>query len=271
MKKIIKQLLPPIIYDQLPIYKTYFNYLLNRKLFASNIKFKNQKIGKDLLVIGNGPSLNKINLLLLNDMDMFALNDFYLHEQFNELNVKYYFHMDPTPKWFKYIKKSISQSKLDSLEFFLPFSHYDLIKRSGRELKNKNIIINGGKTYERFKYFIDIHKPTLLICNGLQMLLVTALYMGYKNIYLAGFDFDFLTYKKRYELPHFFNNKDERVNVSTSKNSYATTVCNSGITLKSLESLRDVSEQKNVKIYNLNNPNSFLDMFIYTEMKKLYV
>ena len=95
--------------------------------------------------------------------------------------------------------------------------------------------------------------------------------MGYKNIYLVGFDFDFLTYKKRYELPHFFKNTDKRAIVSNSKNSYANSVCNAGITLKSLETLRDVSEEKNVNIYNLNNPDSFLDMFRYLEKKELYV
>ena len=62
--------------------------------------------------------------------------------------------------------------------------------------------------------------------NILQILLVTAHYMGYKNIYLVGFDYSFLAYKNKNQIPHFHGGDKRAYKPEVEKKSYTRVTCN---------------------------------------------
>lgn len=269
MKETLKRTLPPIVTEQIPIFKTYIRYLKYKDYFTSNSRFKNCEAGKDLVIVGNGPSLKKVDLKKLNHMDMFVANDFYVHEDFNELNIKYYFNMDPREIWFENIFKSVPKEKLGNIEFFLSFSHIDRIKKLGDGLKNKNYIIHGGSAYQNYGKYLNIHRPTLGIINILQILLVTASYMGYKNNYLVGFDYSFLAYKNKNQIPHFHNSDKRAYKPEVEESSYTRVTCNACKLFLSLQNLTRFLN-KNMNIFNATQEDSYLDFFKEIELKKLY-
>lgn len=258
MKNIIKRYLPPVIIDNIHVIRGRIKYLNNKQYFDKNIKFYNANKDKDLLIIGNGPSLKDIDLSKFKHMDMFAANDFYVHKDFNSLDIKYYFNMDPRDVWFKGITKFIAQKKLDQMEFFFPFSHNGLIDKLGKNLKNKNYIISGGENYYRYNKFIELHKPTLRIINILQILLISANYMGYKNIYLVGFDYSFLAYKNKMQIPHFHDGNKCSFQPPLEKKSYGRMCRSVGQLFFALDEL---SKNINVNIFNLGYQSSYLDLF----------
>ena len=269
MKESLKRILPPIVTEQIPILKTYIKYMTNKDYFTSNSRFKNCESGKDLVIVGNGPSLKKVDLKKLNHMDMFVVNDFYVHEDFNELNIKYYFNMDPREIWFENIVKSVPNDKLNNIEFFLSFSHIERIKKMGDVLKNKNYIIHGGSTYQNYEKYLDIHRPTLGIINILQILLVTVHYMGYKNIYLVGFDYSFLAYKNKNQIPHFHNTDNRAYKPEIEENSYTRVTCNACKLFLSLQELVKVLDKK-INIFNATHEDSYLDIFREIGLERLY-
>lgn len=270
-KLFLKELLPPILTEHVPIAKAYFSYMKNSSIIKKNKKFKDIHKSKTVIIIGNGPSLNRINLLALNKYEMFALNDLYLHKDFNNIKIRYYFNMDPREVWFENFKKSVPKETIHSTEFFFPFSQFDRIKKLGSLFTNKNYIISGGQRYNALRKYTDLSLPVLHISNGLQIMLLTAFYMGFTRIYLVGFDYDFLSYKRKFEMPHFHGVDDKRAFVPNENNqNFSVSVSNVGKTLMSLEIISEVLNEGGAKVSILNNKESFLDMFSHTEWPEVY-
>ena len=94
MKKLIKSLIPPLLWDKLQYIRSYKHFLKYKNLVAKNIELKDIHKGKRCFILGSGPSIKKENLKPLKNEIVFALNNFYVHEDFAEMmsgNVpKYY-------------------------------------------------------------------------------------------------------------------------------------------------------------------------------------
>ena len=85
MKKLIKSLTPPLLWDKAKYLINYMHFLKYKDLVAKNIELKDIHKGKRCFLLGSGPSIKKEDLRPLKNEIVFALNNFYVHEDFTEI------------------------------------------------------------------------------------------------------------------------------------------------------------------------------------------
>jgi hypothetical protein len=167
------------VYDGL----NYFKYLTSAEGLESIIrikKYRNIFQGKRCVIIGNGPSLNNMNLQFLKNEFTFGLNRIYL--MFDKLSFT-------TTFLVSFNKHVIEQSKDDFMKLKIPkfFSYYskDLIS-----FDKYTVYLNDLKLDHFSK------KLTYGVWQGSTVTFVAmqiAYYMGFKDIILIGIDHSFKT------------------------------------------------------------------------------
>lgn len=188
---------------------------------------------KAIVVLGNGPSLNQTILKhksILKALDTFAVNFFINSDLFNVFKPKYYLIADPgfwtkTPsKRWQEIRPLFFKSMVNKVQWemhlFVPYqANFELFKSLSEQ--NKNIVlvpynkttINGFKRFYTFCYKIKLGMPRPQ--NVLVPSIITAINLGYKNVYIVGADHtwhrDISVNEKNEVLTeniHFYNNKN---------------------------------------------------------------
>ena len=203
-KELFLKLIPEFIIDYKNYYHHFFKTYNKKHLIKKNVELKNKYIDESVYLIGNGPCLNDYDLKLLQGKYLFVCNDFYLHDDFSCLKVGYYFNMDPTTHWIKNIVASVNKEKLDEINFIFPITHIKLFGDKLKYFKNKYFISAGGTAFYNYGHYLNLHKQTLQVSNILQMYLVASWYFGFKEVNMIGFDFSFLSYKNKNQIPHFY-------------------------------------------------------------------
>ncbi len=231
-------------------------------------KLRNTKIGKNVFVFANGPSLNKIDPYKIKryqdlGFDVFAGNS-YINSQFANIVIpNYYIYSDPVhfgkkcnneiyEKYFKDVKKTLELG----ITLFIPH----------RFCKG----INWAKTYvfnDSFDIFsnnvIDMTKRKGYVPMTLYKALSTAAYMGYEKIYIIGFDNDYFKHLQvdeknniYYLDNHFYdkNNSDLTKRKEEIHYSMGEVLLNTSLLFFGLENF------KKLPIINLDN-NSLVDCF----------
>ena len=143
-------------------------------------QFKNRHQGEDCFIIGNGPSLNKMDLTLLNDYHTFGLNKIYLI--FNRMPVDLSYHVAVNPLVIKQSKEEIKKINCDSFLSYLPAIE--------NHLKSDNIYYLGDSKPSKFFYkniMQGIHQGYTVTYVAMQL----AYYMGFKRVFLVGVDHNF--------------------------------------------------------------------------------
>ncbi|MGD1859434.1 MAG: 6-hydroxymethylpterin diphosphokinase MptE-like protein [Leptolyngbyaceae cyanobacterium] len=165
----------------------YFQWYLreSRRL----IKFKDCHRGQSCFIIGNGPSLNQMDLLPLNNYVTFGLNKIYLIFEKVDLKLTYQVAVNPLV-----IQQSTQELKKLKCDLFVAINpSYKLIRRQNniyKILTRKpifNRIFGGGELF----FQENISKST---CEGFTVTYVAmqiAFYMGFSTIYLIGVDHNF--------------------------------------------------------------------------------
>lgn len=139
-------------------------------------RFKDIHKGQSCFIIGNGPSLNAINLDSLIGIPTLASNKIYLIYDKTSWRPTYHFASDPYV-----IEQSLPNFLTLESTFFL--SYLDTKNRIYRE--NFNYIWIGGEIFFNGK---DL---TNKVCGGSTVTYValqTAFYMGFQEVYLVGMD-----------------------------------------------------------------------------------
>ena len=158
------------------------SYLTWLFFYASKLRFfKDLHQGEDCFIMGNGPSLNKIDLSRLNHFHVFGLNKIYLLLDKIELNLSYHVAVNPFV---------IQQSKeaLESLSCptFLSYC------------AAKNVIDSKSHVYFiATSSGISFHKDIInILSEGWTVTYVAlqlAYYMGFHRVFLIGVDHNFST------------------------------------------------------------------------------
>ncbi len=171
--------------------------------FRTKLKYSNRK--RDMLVLGNGPSLSaliKDSRDFLNDKDLLCVNFFPVSGLFEQLKPCYYITSAPE-LWINnvnenYIKlreelfKALGEKTQWPLTLFIPFSARKHDSWKVHIIKNKNITIvyyndigvEGfyGLSFWLFKKNLAMPRPHNVIIPAIFL----ATNIGYKNIYLWG-------------------------------------------------------------------------------------
>lgn len=264
------------------------DYLLKDKEFSSqlvarNIKLKNTKSSERCFVIGNGPSLDLLDLNLLKNEDKIMVNHFYKSEELLKLQPNYWMLADPL-FWIEeeiFLKPIVNVLETDLINTKL------LIKDESLEYLNMDITGNDnihyyhmgmGNDYEDSVAKIDFTgKIPKFAQNVISTALMLSLDLGYKEIILLGCDHTWWNYSKE-EIeggvlpPHIYS--QDRVGRKFGAETFKK-LGFSG-TRESIErqkyeylELNKNAENNNMKIYNAT-PGGYLDIFERIEYNALF-
>jgi hypothetical protein len=143
------------------------------------LKFKNIHKGEDCFILGNGPSLNKMDLSPLKNYHTFGLNKIYLMFDTIDLNLSYHVAVNPLV-----IEQGAKEFEKLSCPSFLS---YHPSKKIIKNLDHIYYLATGGP----YTFSENIIQE---ICEGYTVTYVAlqiAYYMGFDNVYVIGVDHNF--------------------------------------------------------------------------------
>lgn len=166
--------------------------MLNKKEIERLKDFFNLHEGGDCWIIGNGPSINQTNLLMLKGSFTFAVNAFITHKNFEQLLPTYYVATNPRLMCSDFLKDDlISKLRENDITCFLnyeakPIIGYPYENLYYIETTESPLIVDAG-------YNLDITKRLLgtRVSVVIQAVIPIAVYMGFKQIFLVGCDNDY--------------------------------------------------------------------------------
>jgi hypothetical protein len=150
------------------------------KLFKPKLQeFRNKFAGKDCFIIGNGPSLNKMDLEVLNEYYTFGLNKIYLI--FKRVNLELDFLVSVNPL---VIQQSVDEfNKLKIPKFLSYMATKDI---DGWDEFTHRIFTRGG-----LESSWEITRPINEGFTVTNVALQVAYYLGFSNVFLIGVDHNF--------------------------------------------------------------------------------
>ncbi|MCA0446060.1 MAG: DUF115 domain-containing protein [Bacteroidetes bacterium] len=158
-------------------------YYLWRKNHGHNLEaYKNKHVDQDCFIIGNGPSLNGINMEHLNDYYTFASNKIYL--LFDKYNWRPDFYVSVDRE---VINQSIDFMNKTTIPSFI--SNEPANKYLSKNTNRVNLFTSGGFEFMPFNYFPIFGEGNTVTYVMLQL----AFFMGFKNVYLVGVDHNYVT------------------------------------------------------------------------------
>lgn len=171
-----------------------------RNILVKNRELQGIGLGKRCFLVGGGPSINEINLMLLKNEDTFVMGEFDQHPLFSKLHPKNYimidtaYFTDPDDYFLpqQFIKKSVSI--LPDTRVFVNILAKDFIEKRNL-FKEHRLYYLGmqGVMSDKFDFNIDIHRVVPFPKNSMLMCLMIAIYMRYREIYLLGCEHNFLS------------------------------------------------------------------------------
>ena len=177
----------------------YLNWLFSadlRKAMSNNKKIKDKHKGERCFIIGNGPSLKHSDLSKLSNEHVFTVNYMMKSKEFNILNPQYHLFFDPIVfglnpndnddhEKIKLIAKT-AETNPDTT-YIIPYrrkSNFDRLFPN-----HKFMYIYNYKTYTPLlKNPSSLHRITPGFQNVILYAINTAIYLGFKEIYLLGID-----------------------------------------------------------------------------------
>ncbi len=262
-------LLPPKIYNKLIVF---FNNNISRitpqgkAILKNNAVFKEKFKGKRCFVIGNGPSLNNVDLSQLQGEITVVMNRFDLHPILKQWQPTFYCAGDPPGTYTGESREALKfvGEKIVPEAFFYPLSMHTIIETCAVHPKEKTFYLDMRENLEDWnlnKYEIDLTKKTAGVQTTAILGIIIAMYSGCNKIYLLGMDFSWLAYQKIPLMAHFYEN----TNVNDEDNIENTWKYRQNIEAvlhmcKQYEILHMYAQKKGIEIINLTE-NSFLDEF----------
>ena len=283
MKKLIKSLTPPLLWDKIQYIRNYKHFVKYKKLVAKNIELKDIHKGKRCFILGSGPSIKKENLKPLKNEIVFALNNFYVHEDFAEIMSgdvpKYYMTAPIHPpqsedEWKRWFEDMESHMPKDTNMLFglnaydgnikYIFEKYGIFKEHKINWYFAGVDIS--KDYVFFTRDIDFVNPIWSASTVSTYSLLSAIYMGFDEIYLLGVDHNYICLKKEenfrfYKSAIHQQNEHERMKFKKSDEFF-------GTARVFIEKELIAENCQNSKIFNCSS-ESLLNMFEYKNLGEI--
>jgi hypothetical protein len=250
------------------IYKTYnlcvcfvnvFSYT-KRKLLSLNRRYNNKYQGK-CFIVGTGPSISSLSnneIKIINENYSFGVNSLYKTEVGRKILPNFYVLMDRD-----YVNEN-REVFLDISDVYsnrVPKFITDYRFAENEQLKYfKNTIYISPKKYPISKVEIDLCKDISGVNNVVSYSILVAIYMGFKEIYLVGCDYNIFC--KNNESNYYDNNNEfTRKNLGYYLKYF-------WLTTEFHYMIQNKSKNLGVKIVNVTK-NSLLDAYQFGELDKL--
>ena len=237
-------------------------YRKHHRLLSRNRKFKNKHERQRCFVVLNGPSINNYELTHLKHEIVFATNYFFRAPICKEVEPDYYCWLDA-----KSFLKDSANELLGELRTVCPQAECFLNAKAYKKLGNQ----------KRVNYVYAKHIPNIYgIKSNLSgvmsnfstvafLAINTAIYMGFKEIYVLGLDFEpggFTHFTDLKSTPLKPINKSKKREVADIHWSYAKAHYESYV-------LADYARKKGIRIINLN-PKSNIRAFEFGSFEELF-
>ncbi len=146
-------------------------------------RFRGAHQNEDCFIIGNGPSLNKMDLSILNGYHTFGLNKIYL--LFDRVDLRLSYHVAVNSLVIEQSAKDFEQLKCPS------FLSYGSAKQIVRELGHIYFLATDSCFSAPYSFYSDVAQPISEGFTVTYVALQMAFYMGFKNVFLVGVDHAF--------------------------------------------------------------------------------
>lgn len=224
----------------------YFNI---KKELKINLSLKDRYLGKRCLIFGTGTSINEINLHKFKEEYTFACNSFFLHHDFEMLDLSFFAMVDgiyglwkshiPWDKPTIFFPKLEKACKTISTIFFFNISTKRFIKKNGLFLNRPvHYMVKNGHKKENSLTSLSLHARNDFLIGALPFMIAASIYMGFKELYLFGTGF---TYEPT-QHGHFYDPQRVLEEAKTWKN---TQIDERHYDIKS------IAERNGVKIFNV--------------------
>lgn len=171
-------------------------FLSNKNLVSNNARFKDLHKGERCFILGTGPSLKNIDLALLSNEVIFGVNYLYKFNNIEKLSIDYYVLYDEV-FYDSNIKDTLEVIQLlNKVKFFMRINAKN--KFSKYVFQNRIYYQNCKKVQYSDNVEYDMTKNMSAPFNVLVASIQIALYMGFKEIYLLGADFNSFANTKSY-------------------------------------------------------------------------
>jgi hypothetical protein len=214
----IKDFVPPIIGKGINTVRSLIGSLLNykneseyRAILSKNRNLKDKHLGQRCFILATGSSIAKMNLKPLIGEICIGLNEFHLHPDYNLIKPRYMVFsgfgihtVDPDrhEKWYKHyceITHSVSIPLINICD-------YKFISTRDLLLHNEKYFFQLGLSYNRLPHLGIDATSKLYASQGVgAMAIQMALYMGFSEIILVGFDHDWLLRMFDLNPTHFYD------------------------------------------------------------------
>ncbi len=192
-KGIVRPLIPNSVRRWASLYRYWLRFGLKEE---KNLELKDKHLGHRAFIIGNGPSILKQDLTQISGEVTFVLNSFFHHPQYEQINPTYLCNCDPDTNDIRYRQKWYELQKYKTKNTIKLFS------KSSEVIDKSNGFFEDHSVYylhtsvpflpplSSLNYCpSDLTKP--LSGHGLTFIdiaLLSAYYMGIKEVYLLGMD-----------------------------------------------------------------------------------
>ena len=226
-----------------------------------NIELKDKYNNKRIFILGSGSSILLYDLKVLKNEFVMTQNSFHMHEDIYDIEpnfhcvVPYYQSEKEYSTWIEYIGDM--KEKMPSTSFIWGLNTKALIDNHHPELIKQSYYIRtkyNSLTLKKAK--VNISKTIMNIPSVLTQCLTVAIYLGFKEIYLLGFDLDQIchtndqTYGRFYGMSkitetEFEKYANQRLDVETTDGWYTWWLMNKQFFL-----IKHFADQNNINIVN---------------------
>jgi hypothetical protein len=278
LKNRLKYFTPPILVNKTKDFLNYIDFKKYCDIVKNNVELKDKHKGGRCFMLGSGPSIKDENLKPLKNEIVFALNNFYVHDDFPEImstNIEKYYMTAPThppqtaKEWINWFADMEKNMPINANMIFGISNHINNINNileQNHFFKNHQKYwyyagINIDDYYQYSPRDIDIVRMTWMADTVSIYAIIFAIYMGFSEIYLLGMDHDYICNNESncrfYKNGIHQNNESNRI----TKGSSRTKKESLGI-YKVFSQYELLLKNSNTKIYNTSR-NSLLDVFNY--------
>ena len=272
IKKVLKSYIRNSFYDIKDLF-------IQDKILLKNKELKDKYKGKRLFILGSGGSIKLYDLKQLKDEYVMTQNNFHVHPDILDIDpafhcvVPYYQTDKEHSVWIDWIKDM--DEKLPNAQFFWGKNTKEIIDNNFENIKNKSYYIHPKYnllTLDNAK--VDISKTIMSLQTVTTQCITTAIYMGFSEIYLLGFDNDQICHERKeqnrfYGMSKITDTEAERNQLDKQRGEKVTlSWWNKWITSKQLDLLEIYSRKQNIKIINASD-EGLLDNFKRESLKDI--
>lgn len=254
----LKYFISPFFLDIYRLFKSKYLNFGNKRFLKNNKDFHNIYFGQSVHIFANGPSLNDRIQSQLAGQKVIVMNDFFRSNYRDSFDIVALCYAEPASSdaFSKdNIKEIIQKTKAKTFWLDISLSNKNLNKSNCN--KTINYILPGYEPNLLFSSKIDLSKMTLSYNTTASMAIMVAMYMGFKDIRLHGFNHDWLANPDFSR--HFYSDKKDTTD-KWNQFSYHQQIVVVDRIWRIYIKLSKLCMSKGIKVINCTE-NSFLDVF----------